>query len=69
MRFSTWCYPETVHRIYIVNAPSVFQVVWRFVKQWVDPQTATKIQVLGKDYHARFRELLPGVELPDLYDC
>ena len=48
----------------------------RGVQKWVDPITAKKIQVLGKDYEAKFKELLPGVDVPessrweaDPHDC
>ena len=75
-KFSSVCYPESVHRIYLINAPAVFQIAWRGVQKWVDPITAKKIQVLGKDYEAKFKELLPGVDVPessrweaDPHDC
>ena len=60
----------------LINAPAVFQIAWRGVQKWVDPITAKKIQVLGKDYEAKFKELLPGVDVPessrweaDPHDC
>lgn len=30
-------YPETLGRIYIINTPSAFPMVWRMVKPWLDP--------------------------------
>ncbi len=36
-------YPETIHRILIVDAPYLFSAVWAVVRPWVDPVTATKI--------------------------
>jgi hypothetical protein len=39
-------YPETMGRIYILNAPMVFPIVWRMVKPWLDPITVAKIFVL-----------------------
>ena len=40
-------YPETLGRCFIINAPSMFPMVWRMVKPWLDPATVAKIQVLG----------------------
>jgi hypothetical protein len=36
-------YPETIHRILIVDALYLFSAVWAVVRPWVDPVTATKI--------------------------
>lgn len=33
---------------YIVNAPSMFPLVWRGVKPWVDVKTTNKIQIFTK---------------------
>ncbi|KAJ5947985.1 hypothetical protein N7466_001000 [Penicillium verhagenii] len=40
------CYPETIHRIFVCNAPSYFGTIWKYMKSWVDPNTAEKIVVL-----------------------
>ena len=42
-------YPETLGRMIIINAPSVFPFVWRMVRIWLDPEVAAKIQVLGEE--------------------
>ena len=31
MRFSTWCYPETVYRILVLNTPPGFPVMWKVI--------------------------------------
>lgn len=31
----------------VCNAPSYFATVWKYLKKWVDPNTAEKIEVLG----------------------
>jgi hypothetical protein len=30
-------YPETMNKLFIVNAPSAFVIVWKMVKAWLDP--------------------------------
>lgn len=39
-------YPERSGRIYVLNAPSFFGVVWRLVKPLVDPVTLAKVCVV-----------------------
>jgi hypothetical protein len=40
-------YPETLGKMYIINAPMVFPMVWRLVKVFLDPDVASKIEILG----------------------
>jgi len=40
-------YPETMMRLYIVNAPSFFGTVWGWIKKWFDPVTTAKITVVS----------------------
>ncbi|EED14462.1 CRAL/TRIO domain protein [Talaromyces stipitatus ATCC 10500] len=46
----TWilstCYPETIDRIHVCNAPTYFSQMWNILKKFVDPVTAEKIVVL-----------------------
>lgn len=41
-------YPETLGKILIVNAPSVFPMIWSMVKVMLDPITAAKVNVKGE---------------------
>ncbi|KAJ5241644.1 uncharacterized protein N7469_003235 [Penicillium citrinum] len=41
------CYPETILKVFVCNAPSYFATVWKYLKKWVDPSTAEKIEVLN----------------------
>lgn len=41
-------YPETLGQTFIVNTPSVFPLVWRGVRPWLDPVVASKIQIFGQ---------------------
>lgn len=38
-------YPETLHRLYLVNAPMIFYGAWKVIATLIDPDTREKIQV------------------------
>merc|ERR1719198_521981 len=38
-------YPETVWKIFVINAPFVFRTAWKVVKMWVHPVTQAKLSV------------------------
>merc|ERR1719180_471195 len=42
-------YPETLKAAYVLNAPKVFQIVFRIVKGAVEQKTLSKIQVFGTE--------------------
>ncbi|ORZ02235.1 CRAL-TRIO domain-containing protein [Syncephalastrum racemosum] len=58
-------YPETLNRLFLVNAPSAFVMVWKIVKGWLDPGTIDKIQILGKDYKEVLLQHIAAENLPD----
>lgn len=39
------CFPETMSKMFILNAPRFFAASWRLIKGWLDPRTASKIEV------------------------
>jgi hypothetical protein len=43
-------YPETLGKTLIINAPSVFKMVWAIVKPMLDARTQAKIEVCPTDY-------------------
>ncbi|KAB8262519.1 CRAL-TRIO domain-containing protein [Aspergillus pseudonomiae] len=43
------CYPETISRIIVCNAPPSFAMIWSVVKGFVDPRTAEKLVILKSD--------------------
>ena len=49
-------YPETVHKIFVVNAPGFFGAIFGIVSGFIHPLTASKFVVLGADY----QEVLAG---------
>jgi 3-methyladenine DNA glycosylase AlkC len=62
-------YPETLGRIYIINTPSAFPLVWRVVKPWLDPIVTSKIFILGgpKDYEPALIDFIGKENLPINY--
>ena len=40
-------YPESLHRLFIVNTPWLLHASYAVIARWMDPVTASKIQVLG----------------------
>ena len=37
-------YPESVHRLYVINAPWVFVGFWKIAQRFVDPVTKSKVR-------------------------
>eukprot|EP01043_Picozoa_sp_COSAG02_P030813 COSAG02_NODE_1985_length_10186_cov_5.320214_2_plen_551_part_00 len=59
-------YPETLHRMVIINAPSVLSMAWDFVSPMVDEATKAKIKIAppGLRTHCVLHELIHPSQLP-----
>ncbi|GLT83771.1 hypothetical protein SLE2022_020430 [Rubroshorea leprosula] len=59
-------YPETLHRMYIVNAGSGFKkMLWPAAQKFLDPKTIAKIQVMEPKSLHKLLEVIDSSQLPD----
>lgn len=63
------CFPETMNKTLVINAPRFFSLTWNIIKGWIDPRTAGKIELISsrKSWEARLRELVDVDQLPSDY--
>lgn len=63
------CFPETMNRMIIVNAPKFFSVTWALIKGWIDARTVAKIDLFTSVKAAQgcLREIIEEDQLPRDY--
>lgn len=68
-RIDSLCFPETMNRMVIVNAPRFFTVTWKLVKGWIDPRTAAKVELISSrsTWEKRLKEIIDENQLPSDY--
>lgn len=63
------CFPETMNKMIIINGPMFFSATWSLIKGWLDPRTASKIDVISSrsKWEKRLLELVDAESLPRDY--
>ena len=67
MDIDQWFYPESMQKMYIVNAPWVFKMIWKVVRPWLHPITQEKIHVCGSNFLKEFEA--DGITKDHLPEC
>ena len=57
-------FPETLGKMYVLNASTMFSVIWALVKPFIDEKTKAKIVVLGDDFLEKVLEDVEADNLP-----
>lgn len=60
-------YPETMARMFIINAPTLFTAIWQIIKQMLDENTVAKISVIGSGYKEELLKIIPKENLQVCY--
>jgi len=60
-------YPECMGNLFVINAPKAFTMCWKVIKGILDPVTAEKIQILGKNYESVLLKYAAPENLPKIY--
>jgi hypothetical protein len=63
------CFPETMNKMVIINAPSFFSLSWKIIKGFLDVRTANKIEVISsrKAWEKTLKDLVDEEQLPSDY--
>lgn len=58
-------YPEIVHKVYLINVPTLFQVVYKACSWFLSKKTIARIHMYGDDYHEELDKVVGLENLPE----
>ena len=58
-------YPEILGKMFVVNTPMLFSMVWKGVKPMLNEKTVNKISLEGSSYRPKLLELVAPENLPE----
>ena len=61
------CYPERLHKTFVVNAPALFPSIWLLVKKFLSSKISDRVVVLGRNHSAELLECIDADSLPVQY--
>ncbi|ELT92854.1 hypothetical protein CAPTEDRAFT_220522 [Capitella teleta] len=57
-------YPENLRSSYVINAPSIFPIVFNIVKPFLSAETKQKVHILGRDWKTELFKAVDPSEIP-----
>jgi len=60
-------FPETLYKLYIINAPWTFRAIWAIVSNFVDPITYQKVHVLSSGFLEEMLKIMNKDQIPEKY--
>jgi len=60
-------YPQRSHKVFIINAPRWFSIVWNVVKNLLHEVTRQKVSILDSNYKDALLETIAPDNLPSIY--
>lgn len=60
-------WPNTLYKMYIINAPLAFRLIWKILSNFAHPITVAKIHILGTDFLQTMLEEIEQDQIPKTY--
>jgi len=60
-------WPNTLEKMYIINAPWPFRFAWKIIQNFIHPITVKKIEILGGDYIDSMKKKIALDQIPKSY--